>query len=196
MPKVIAFFDFDGTITTKDSFLEMIKFHKGKATFYIGFALLMPVLALYKMNLIPNWKAKEIVLQYFFKNTPIAIFNAAAKLFAETQIPKMLRSTAINKLNWHKENNHRIVIVSASASHWLKDWSKVLNVELIATELEIKDGKVTGRLASANCFGIEKANRIKAIINLAEYSEIYAYGDSKGDKEMLALATKAYLKKF
>lgn len=196
MPKVIAFFDFDSTITTKDSFLEMIKFHKGKAAFYLGFALLMPVLVLYKMKLIPNWKAKEIVLQYFFKNTPIAIFNDAAKQFAETEIPKMLRPAAIEKLNWHRENNHRIVIVSASATQWLMDWADALNVELIGTELEIKNEKVTGKLASANCFGIEKANRINAAINLAEYAEIYAYGDSSGDREMLALATKPFFKGF
>ena len=174
----------------------MIKFHKGKAAFYIGFALLMPVLVLYKLKLIANWKAKEIVLQYFFKNTPIAIFKAASKQFAETEIPKMLRPAVIEKLNWHRENNHRIVIVSASATEWLTAWTNALNVELIGTELEIKDGKVTGKLASANCFGIEKANRINAAINLAEYSEIYAYGDSSGDKEMLGLATKAFYRRF
>ena len=196
MSKTIAFFDFDGTVTTKDSFIETIKFHKGKQAFYIGFTLLMPMLVLYKLKLIPNWKAKELVLQYFFKNTPIAIFEAAAANFATTEIPKMLRPKAIEKLIWHKDNGHRIVIVSASATHWLRAWTEALNLELIGTELEIKEANITGRLASANCYGKEKANRIKALIDLSEYDTIYAYGDSRGDREMLALATHPHYRYF
>ena len=88
------------------------------------------------------------------------------------------------------------MIVSDSATQWLKAWADALNVELIGTELEIKNEKVTGKLASTNCFGIEKANRINAAINLSEYAEIYAYSDSSGDREMLALATKPFFKGF
>ncbi len=196
MSQTIAFFDFDGTITTKDSFLEMIKFQKGKLAFLTGFALLSPLLVLHKLKLIPNWKAKEMVLQYYFKNTPIEIFETAAARFATIEIPKMLRPTAMEKLRWHQQEGHRVVIVSASATQWLRAWTTSINVELIGTELEIKDGKITGKLASPNCYGIEKANRIKSLIDLTQYQHIYAYGDSRGDREMLELATEAFYRGF
>ena len=71
----IAFFDFDGTITTKDTLLEFIKFTKGTPSFLTGFLLNSPYLVAYKLNLIPNQRAKEKVMQYFFKNTPLDEFQ-------------------------------------------------------------------------------------------------------------------------
>jgi phosphatidylglycerophosphatase C len=62
--------------------------------------------------------------------------------------------------------------------------------------LEVKNGVVTGKIDGKNCNGKEKAKRIKQAINLNEYDSIYAYGDSAGDKQMLALATYTYYKNF
>ncbi len=62
----IAFFDFDGTITTKDTLLEIIKFQKGKRAFYIGFLLHGPWLLAYKLKLFPNDAVKQKILTYFF----------------------------------------------------------------------------------------------------------------------------------
>lgn len=194
--QTIAFFDFDGTLTTKDSFIEAIKFIKGKFRFYIGFTVLSPILLLYKAKLIPNWKAKEAVLTYFFNGMRLADFQTACNQFAESQIKPMLRKEAIEKLRWHQSQGHRIVVVSASAQNWLIDWTQKLNVELIGTLLEVKNDKVTGKLQGNNCYGAEKAIRIKQTIDLQKYTTIYAYGDTTGDKEMLALATHPFYRKF
>ena len=61
---------------------------------------------------------------------------------------------------------------------------------------EIKNGKLTGKFSTKNCFGIEKVNRIKEKYNLSEYNVIYAYGNSSGDKEMLSIANEKYYKRF
>jgi phosphatidylglycerophosphatase C len=63
----IAFFDFDGTITTKDTLAELLKFQKGKFKYYVGLVFLSPALILYKLGLISNHRAKEILLEFFFK---------------------------------------------------------------------------------------------------------------------------------
>jgi len=68
---VIAFFDFDGTITTKDTLFEIIRFQKGAAALYLGMALLSPLLVLFKMKVISNQQMKEIVLRFYFRNTPV-----------------------------------------------------------------------------------------------------------------------------
>lgn len=196
MSKTIAFFDFDGTLTTRDSFLEVIKFQKGTYAFYLGFVLLLPIMGLYKLKVLPNYRAKEIVLRYFFKGTLLTDFQKASDNFATNEIKKMLRPDAMKKLQWHRNEGHRIVVVSASISNWLKSWTASENLELISSEIQVIDGRVTGKLIGKNCYGAEKVAQIKARINLKDYSHIYAYGDTSGDKEMLAIATNPFYKKF
>ncbi|MDL0079793.1 HAD family hydrolase [Helicobacter zhangjianzhongii] len=55
---------------------------------------------------------------------------------------------------------------------------------------------VSGEFATPNCYGEQKAVRIRARYDLSNYAEIYAYGDSKGDRAMLELATHAFYKPF
>ena len=69
-------------------------------------------------------------------------------------------------------------------------------MRLLATLLETENGIVTGKLSGKNCYGPEKVARIKSEFRLEEYDNIYAYGDSSGDTEMLAIATKPYYRKF
>jgi phosphatidylglycerophosphatase C len=99
-------------------------------------------------------------------------------------------------LQWHRSQGHRILIVTASLEVWLKPWCTEINVELIATKMECENGLVTGEFGSKNCHGQEKVNRIKAVLEIAQYTSIYAYGDSTGDTEMLALADIAEYKPF
>jgi len=192
----LALFDFDGTITKDDSFLKFIRFVVGDFRFFIGFLLLLPILILYKLKIIPNHKAKEIVLRYFFKGYKEDEFKKVANKYSLNHIKTILRSSAMEKINWHKENGHKVVVVSASIDCWLRPWCEENDLELLATKLEIKDVKITGKLLSKNCYGIEKVNRIKESYDLEKYDYIYAYGDSSGDKEMLALANEKYYKFF
>lgn len=192
----LALFDFDGTITNKDSFLEFIKFTHGSFKFWVGMWLLSPVLFLYFIKIIPNHKAKAIVLGYFFKGWTEVWLTQYGRKFADRVLPKMLRPKAIEKLNWHKEQGHHVYLISASAEPWLEGWCSQQDIELISTKLNYEQGIFKGKLGSANCYGQEKVNRIKQEINLEAYSTVYAYGDSRGDKEMLAIADKAYFKPF
>lgn len=196
MSKKLALFDFDGTITTKDSFLEFLKFHKGNMSFLFGFALLSPYLVAMKLGLIPNWKAKEIVLKYFLKGLSIEDMCKASADFSMKVIPRLLRNKAIDQIKEHQKNGDDIYLVSASAENWLKPWCDQIGIKLIGTRLEIVDGKITGKIYGHNCYGPEKAARIKTQIDLSNYSEIYAYGDSRGDKEMLDLAHHPHYKYF
>lgn len=54
-------FDFDGTLTTKDTLIEFIRFSKGRVRLFLGFLLFSPLLILMKLHLYPNWKAKQRV---------------------------------------------------------------------------------------------------------------------------------------
>jgi HAD superfamily hydrolase (TIGR01490 family) len=192
----IALFDFDGTITTDDSLIKFIRFVVGDTKFVIGMAVLSPMLTAYKLKLIPNYKAKQYMLSYFFKGMSEEKFMKVAKEYSLKYIDTILRPKAMEKIAWHKEQGHKIVIVSASIECWLKPWCDKNDLDLIATKLQIKDGIVTGKFLAKNCYGIEKANRVQERYNLGGYDHIYAYGDSCGDKELLELADESFYKPF
>jgi len=192
----LCLFDFDGTITTDDSLIKFIRYAVGDIKAIWGILLLSPMLISYKLKLIPNDQAKQRVIAHFFKGMAEQQFRNIAKEYSLTQINTILRPKAMAKIAWHKEQGHTIVIVSASIECWLKPWCDKNEVDLIATKLEIKEGIVTGRFLTKNCYGFEKARRVKHAYILEHYDLIYAYGDSRGDQELLNLAHKKYYQHF
>lgn len=196
MKKSIAFFDFDGTITTKDTMLELIKFMHGIPRFYKGLAKLSPYLVALKLGIIKNDFAKEKMLAYFFRNTSNKDFTESCRKFSEDKLPQLIRPGAMERIRQLQQENTEIVIVSASAGEWIKDWCDSNGFKFLATSLESKEDKLTGKLLGKNCHGEEKVVRIKQSYDLAAYDQIYAFGDTTGDKPMLALAQFSYYKPF
>lgn len=192
----IAFFDFDGTITTRDTLAEMLKFKAGKFRFYLGLVILSPVLFLYKLGLISNHHAKEIMLEYFIKGESVSEFNALCREFSETKLPELFRKSALSEIRRHLQNNTQVVIVTASPENWVQPWCQQFNLECIATKLRVRNGRLTGKIAGHNCQGEEKVKHILKRYNLSYYTRIYAYGDTPGDLPMLSLATDSYYKPF
>ena len=188
----LALFDFDGTITTKDSMVEFIKYAVGERAYYFGLFWLSPMLIAYALKIIPNHKAKEHLLAYFFKEMDINIFESNAKRYSLQEIDKIVRKKAIEKITWHKKEGDRVIIISASLRCWLEPWCIENGIELLSTEFKVKDGKFTTK----NCYGIEKVNRLKKICDIDKYEYIYAYGDSHGDRELLALGNQSFYKPF
>jgi phosphatidylglycerophosphatase C len=194
--KRIAFFDFDGTITTSDTLLEIIKFYKGNFKFYLGFAINSPFLAAWKAGIISNQAAKEKVLQYFFGGLSEQIFQQRCDEFAGFHIPSLIRPKALHEIEKLKAAGAEIVIVSASAENWIAAWCKENDLQLIGTKLQVTNNLLTGKIDGINCHGEEKVNRINKAYDLSQYDEIYCYGDTTGDKPMLKLASFSFYKPF
>lgn len=193
---ILALFDFDGTITTDDSLIKFIRFVVGDIKTIWGMIFLSPMLIIYKLKLIPNYKAKQWLFSYFFKGMDKEEFEKKSEEYSLKHIDTILRPKAMKKIIWHKNQGHTVVIVSASIECWLKPWCDRNNLDLIATKIEIKEDGVTGKFLTKNCYGVEKANRVNKNYQINKYEYIYAYGDSKGDKELLALADEAFYKPF
>ena len=196
MSQIIAFFDFDGTITTKDTLLEFIKFSKGRLRFYVGFAINSPWLIAFKLKLIPNQTAKERILSWFFHGSDHAAFQKKCDQFASDILPGLIRPKALEEIELLRQKNATIVIVSASPENWIRPWTGSISVKLIATRLATKEDTLTGRILDRNCYGEEKVRRINKEYQLKDYTSIYAYGDSSGDRPMLQLAHSAFYKPF
>jgi phosphatidylglycerophosphatase C len=193
--KKLVLFDFDGTITTKDTLLEFIRYYHGSFRFLLGFAILSPIIILHLLRVIPNWRAKELVLIWFFKNERLDHFNKICKSFSIEKIPALLRPQALIAIQQHQKNNEEITVISASAENWVKPWCDTLNLNCIATRLEVVNDKLTGRILDKNCYGEEKVVRLKKHYDPTLFS-ITAYGDSAGDHQMLALADEQFYKPF
>ena len=192
----LALFDFDGTITKKDSMIDFIQFIVGTKEWYLGLFKLSPMLLLYAVKIMSNHRAKELLLTHFFKGFSEDMLQNYATIYTNKKIDTIIRDKALKRVLWHKNRGDRVVVITASASYWVKPWCDKMKLELIATELEVIEGKISGKIVGKNCYGVEKLHRCKRLIDLNAYKEVYVYGDSSGDKALLSVATQGYYKPF
>lgn len=190
----LALFDFDGTISFKDSFIGFLRFGAGQR-FWLYFASILPQFLAYKCGILSQHKIKNITLSKVFKGLSKAEFNELCAEFSLT-LEDTLRKGALERLAWHKANNDKIVIVSASLEEYLRPWCDKMGFELIASRVQVRDGRMSGCLDGFNCNGDEKVRRIRQKYDLSAFERIFAYGDSKGDLAMLSLAHERFYKPF
>lgn len=191
---VVAAFDFDGTVTRSETLGPFLVHTLGAARVARDALVLSPTLAGYALGLIRNDVAKERVFVRCLGGMQIDVLRQRAERFAATGLPLLIRREALRRLAWHKRQGHRCVVISASLELYVKPWAISAGFDdVIATRIEIlPDGRTTGRLAGSNCFGIEKVRQLEALLGGRSSYTLYAYGDSRGDKELLSAADHAY----
>lgn len=194
--RTLALFDFDGTITTKDTLFVFCRFVVGDARFVAGLLFLSPVLVSQKLKLISGQRAKEIFLNYFIGGMEEDYFNKKCEEFTSRKLTALIRPAALHAIQEYRQSNATVFIVSASPQNWIMPWATLLNINVIATQLQVNKGLISGKIEGKNCNGEEKVIRIRKQINLNEYDEIAVYGDSKGDEPMLQLAHHKFFKPF
>jgi len=115
------------------------------------------------------------------------------KVFAQRVVTTWMRDDTVQRLQWHLDQGHHIVLVSASYSMYLRHLGSQLGVsDVLACEVSFDQrGRCTGQLIQGNCRGPEKERRLTSWMKDRglEGAEIYAYGDSAGDDQLLAMAT-------
>ena len=194
MREKILFFDFDGTLTTKDTLLEFILYSCGNIRFLLGFLLYSPLLILMKFGLYPNWKAKQHVFSYFFRGMKIDDFDSVCRRFA-VDCRYLLRPEAVKDIETAMTEGIKVYVVSASIDNWVQPFFEFAKV--LGTQIEVINGILTGRFMTPNCYGPEKVRRIKEVLTEPRsHYYIIAYGDSRGDKEMLDYADEEYFRPF
>jgi phosphatidylglycerophosphatase C len=192
--KIVAIFDFDGTLTQCATTLPFLRF-----AFPIKYIFLMPfwlpALLLFACHLITIDQLNNFICRLFFKNKSSDLIKCLGASFAHNKIPKLLKPEAIDKLKMHQEQGHYCILATAAYEVYVKYWAKNFGFDdVVCTLFEVESNKFSGALAGLSCYGAEKAKKIKSL--LAENEEIYAYGDSRGDKEMLELAHYPFYRSF
>jgi HAD superfamily hydrolase (TIGR01490 family) len=181
--RTVAAFDFDGTLTRRDTLLPFLASVR-------GWPRVAAALGTHAHRLARDRDvAKELMLVRLLAGLPDEAVREAGRVYARSiRIRPEMRA----RLEWHRQEGHEIVIVSAALDVYLGDVARSLDVEhILCTTLEVgADAVCTGRLLGANCRGPEKATRLRAHLGDEQDGEIvlWAYGDSRGDLEMLAMA--------
>lgn len=203
-------FDFDGTLTTRDTLPLFIAHARGRCSLLFGLLLYSPLLVLMKLHLADNGRTKERLFGYFFRGMLERDFDAHCASFARTHTG-ILRKEGLRTIQRALDNGDYVVVLSASIDRWVQPILsqyftplKPNQFSVIGTQIEVVDGRLTGRFATPNCYGPEKVRRLKGYINEKVFPAagdlegmcIIAYGDSRGDKELLAYANEGHYKPF
>ena len=195
---VVAAFDFDGTLTRRDTLFPFLLYAAGPVKFFYNILLLSPTLAAYALGFLRNDLAKNKVLHCFLAHKNMTTLQQLAINFAALKLPKLLRSEAMQRLHWHQQQGHRCVVVSASLEIYLQPWASKIGIEdVLGSKLAMHfNGTYSGNLDGENCFGIVKMQRLEALLGSRNGYTLYAYGDSRGDKELLSAADFPFYKSF
>jgi phosphatidylglycerophosphatase C len=191
--KVVAAFDFDGTITHTESLQSFLRYASGNIRFVTAVAKNAPSLLKVRKGMIRRQIAKEKILQSTIKGATIEEMQYKTEMFVSERLPKLLRPEMLERVKWHNDQGHRVVLVSASPGIYLKKWAPYNGFHaVLCSELEVVDKKYTGNLSNANCWGPEKVRRLRAWWAKDKPDFVYAYGDSHGDLDMLAIANEQW----
>jgi phosphatidylglycerophosphatase C len=193
---VVAAFDFDGTLTWRDTLLPFLRRLLGTPRLLWVLFVCSPWLAGYVLRLISNHRAKAVLLHASLAGLAQSDVERCARAFVQHELPLQWRPWALRQLVQHQHLGHRCVIVSASTSPYMHLVGASLGVDaVLCTEMEVVDGRYTGRMATANCHGEEKAQRLRTwLATLGEGTTpvLHAYGDASGDLPLLRLAQVAW----
>lgn len=188
----LALFDFDGTITTREMFRPFIEYAVSRRRRLLGGAVLAPMVAGYKLGLVAPNLMRRSAIQLGFGGVPVAHALARGAEFAREVLPGVMKDIALQRIRWHQAQGDRVVVVSGGLDVYLSHWCQAHALDLLCSRLEVRDGRLTGRYAGAQCVNAEKPRRVREAYDLDAYPVIYAYGDTPEDRDLLGLAHRRY----
>ncbi len=188
----LALFDFDGTITTTDTWTPFMRLAVPPARIRVGRVFLGPIVIGYRLGMVSASTGRVAAARVGFGGADAARMRRLGLAYAADVIPAKVRPSALERIAWHQGRGDQVVIVSASLDLYLAPWAASRGLDCICATLEERGGRLTGRYLDGDCAGREKVRRIRARYDLGRYDTVYAYGDSGEDREMLELAHRKY----
>lgn len=187
----LALFDFDGTITTRETFPDFVRASAPADRLASGRWRLAPWIAGYRAGLVSGTTVRAKIVDFAFRGMDEAALRERAAVFARTALPPLLRPAAMARIAWHRQRGDRIVVVSGGFDLYLAPWCRTHGLDLICSSLQSRDGVLTGHYQGAQCVNQEKARQVQARYPRTQYRQVHAYGDTREDRALLALADHA-----
>ncbi|MDN4013982.1 HAD family hydrolase [Chryseobacterium gambrini] len=193
--KKLYCFDFDGTLTYKDTMFMYLKFYDS-TRFRLQFLKHIPLFVLLKLKLADTEKVKKSFIGSILKGQTQEKIEKKSRQFFEHYYPKIVRENALDFIQNIDHNNTRSLLVTASLDIWAKPFAEAFKMQLVSTRAEFRNGVFTGNFVGRNCNGNEKLVRIQQEISNHKYDKIIAFGDTSGDKPMLNWANEGHYQFF
>ena len=184
----LALFDFDGTITVRETMAAFMYRAVPTRRQAWGKLLLAPWVAGYKCGVVSGVAVRSAIVRVGFAGVPMASVQAHGVAFADETLPALLRPEVMARIRWHQQRGDTVAVVSGGLDAYLAPWCRVHDLALVCSSLEHRDGRLTGRYRGAQCVGQEKARQVRARYDLAAFERVYAYGDTHEDLALLDLA--------
>lgn len=192
----LSVFDFDGTLTKHDSFVPFLRFAFGKRVFARRMVrLAIPTLKCVGRRLTRD-ELKEVLIHTFMTGVEAKWVEEKAAEFCERYWTRLMRPSGLIAVATQVNSGAIVTICSASPAMVLKPFAERLGIRLIGTNLEVKDGMLTGRISGHNCRCGQKVERLEAEYGPLSSYHLRAWGDTRGDYEMLAAAQEPYWRHF
>ena len=193
--KKLYLFDFDGTLTYKDTMFLYLKFYNS-TKFYVQFLKHIPLFVLLKLKLADAEKVKKSFISSILKGESRAKIDKKAQSFFEKFERDIFRKNALEFIQNIDRTQTECYIVSASLDIWVKPFAEKLNIKFLATQAEFENDVFTGKFVGKNCNGPEKVKRIIEAVKGRKFDKTIAFGDTSGDREMLAWADESQFEFF
>ena len=184
----LALFDFDGTITTRETFADFVRTAAPPERVARGRWQLAPWIAGYRLGMVSGTTVRAKIVDVAFRGLDAATLRERGEDFARQVLPPLLRPEAMARIAWHRQRGDRVVVVSGGFDLYLAPWCAAHALDLICSSLHSVEGVLTGRYQGAQCVNEEKARQVQARYPRAQYREVHAYGDTREDRALLALA--------
>jgi phosphatidylglycerophosphatase C len=186
----VAAFDVDGTLTVRDCVRPFLMEVGGRRRI-VWSLVRRPWRSAWAVVRRDRDRLKEIVVGGVLRRRRIDEVERIGARFAERVHAAWLRSDTLARLRWHQRNGHTTVLVSASLGAYLRPLGRSLGVDgVLCTEPAVEGELVADRLQGRNCRADEKRLRLETWMRERQLggAELWAYGDSAGDRAMLAAA--------
>ena len=191
----LALFDFDGTITTRETMPGFMHAAVRPRRLRLGKLLLAPAVIGYRLGVVPGTWIRAAICMFGCRGVPAAELERHGRAFARDVLPGLLRPEAMERIAWHRARGDRVVIVSGGLDVYLEPWAHGHGLELLCSSLERRNGVLTGHYLGPQCVGAEKVRRVMARCPVAGYGRVHAYGDTPEDHAMLAMAHERHYRR-
>lgn len=188
----LALFDFDGTITDRETMPDFMRAAVRPGRLLAGKILLLPLIAGYKFGLVSGTVVRAAICWFGFRGVPTAELERHGASFAASVLPATVRPEALARIAWHRARGDRVVVVSGGLDVYLKHWAAAHGLEFVCSSLQQRAGRLTGCYDGRQCVLEEKVRRISDRYPLQRFRKVFAYGDTPEDFAMLAMAHEAY----
>ncbi len=208
--KTLAVFDFDGTLTVRDTSLSFLAFVAGRTRVFTALALRGPLYWLDMAHAVGmerkgrpgalgsvwgRWGTlvHRRMIRALLRGRDRTELEVLGRGFAAELTQTDVSREGLAQVAWHRAQGHECVLVTASLAAYMEPWAASAGFDrVLATRLAFDQrGRATGEFEGEPCWGTAKLRRLRAAVGPLDGRTIVAYGDGPGDRALLERADHA-----